>query len=413
MFIEEPKIHVSFHTPAHSGEAYKGRDFFAADITELSFSDNLLSPEKELKKLNAAWAEALSLPYAYLTTGGATTALRIAMSAVKGSILILGGAHVSVWNILKARGGRHYFAKDVKSARENLDGADISLVVATYPDYYGNAESLAETKALAMSLGAALLVDSSHGSHFALCDDLPLSASGYADLVVYSLHKTLPVMTGGALVSAKPEYRDKIAVGVKTEQSTSPSYAVIKSFEYALDEIKNFPKKYAEIFETLGYFKEDLTGTPFSVVKNDDPTRLVIDSPFDASAVSSKLEEAGIYCEAQAGGKLVFIVTPYNMKYLSYLALTLKSITELPPKKERRAPDVPPVKVFDFNGCDFVLKKPTESIGDRLYLEIGEYPPATPVWFFGDEITEDTVEYIGSSPSGLFGLVNGKVAVIK
>lgn len=412
MFIKEPKTHVSFHTPAHSGEAYKGRDFFAADITELSYSDNLLSPEKELKKLNAAWAEALSLPYAYLTTGGATAALRIAISAVKGSVLVLGGAHVSVWNILKSRGGRHYFAKDAKTAREKLDGADISLVVATYPDYFGNAQSLAETKALAMSFGAALLVDSSHGSHFALCDDLPLSASQYADLVVYSLHKTLPVMTGGALISAKPEYRDRLSVGVKTEQSTSPSYAVIRSFEYALEEIKNFPKKYAEIFETLSYFRDDLIGTPFTVVKNDDPTRLVVESPFDSAAVSAKLEEAGIYCEAQGNGKLVFIVTPYNMKYLSYLALILKSIKDLPPKKERRVPQVCDVKVFDFDGSDFVLKKPSDAIGDRLYLEIGEYPPATPVWFYGDEVTEETVEYIESS-SGLFGLVNGKVAVIK
>lgn len=413
MFIKEPQIHVSFHTPAHSGEAYKGRDFFTADITELSYSDNLLSPEKELKKLNAAWAEALSLPYAYLTTGGATAALRIAMAAVKGSVLVLGGAHVSVWNILKSRGGRHYFAKDVKSAREKLGGADISLVVATYPDYYGNAASLAETKALAMSLGAALLVDSSHGSHFALCDELPLSASQYADLVVYSLHKTLPVMTGGALVSAKPEYRDAISVRVGTEQSTSPSYAVIRSFEYALEEIKNFPKKYSEIFETLTYFKEDLTGTPFSVVKNDDPTRLVVESPFDSAAVAAKLEEAGIYCEAAGFGKLVFIVTPYNMKYLSYLAMTLKSITGLPPKKERRVPESDAVRVFDFDGRDFVLKKPSDAVGDRLYLEIGEYPPATPVWFYGDEVTEETVEYIEASPSGLFGLVNGRVAVIK
>ena len=413
MFIKEPHIHVSFHTPGHSGEAYKGRDFFSADITELSYSDNLLSPQDSLKQLNAAWAEALSLPYAYLTTGGATTALRIAMSAVSGPVLIIGGAHVSVWNILKARGGRHFFAKDVKTAREKFADEQISLVIATYPDYYGNAVSLTETKTLAMSLGAALLVDASHGSHFPLCEDSPLSASVYADLVVYSLHKTLPVMTGGALVSGKPEYKDRLSVKVKTEQSTSPSYAVIRSFEYALEEIRSFPKRYEEIFETLQYFKEDIRGTDFSVVKNDDPTRLVIASESDTAAVSEKLEEAGIYCEAYDSEKLIFIVTPYNMKYLSYLAITLKGMENLPPKKERVIPETPDCRIFDFSPCDFALKKPSEAIGDKLYLEIGDYPPAVPVWFYGDTVTEETVAFIDSAPSGLFGLVNGRVAVIK
>ncbi len=413
MFIKEPRIHVSFHTPGHSGEAYKGRDFFSADITELSYSDNLLSPENGLKKLNAAWAEALSLPYAYLTTGGATAALRIAMSAVGGSVLIIGGAHVSVWNILKARGGRHFYAKDVKTAREKFSDESVSLIIATYPDYYGNAGSLTEIKTLAMSLGAALLIDASHGSHFPLCEELPVSASVYADLVVYSLHKTLPVMTGGALVSGKPEYRDRLAVKAKTEQSTSPSYAVIRSFEYALEEIRNFPKRYGDIFETLGYFKEDIRGTGFSVVKNDDPTRLVITSDYDAAAVAARLEEAGIFPEACDGDRIIFIVTPYNMKYLSYLAITLKGMENLPPKKQRAVPEAPDFKAFDFTACDFILKKPSEAIGDRLYLEIGDYPPAVPVWFYGDTVTEETVAFIGSAPSGLFGLVNGRVAVIK
>lgn len=413
MFIEEPKIHVSFHTPGHSGEAYKGRDFFSADITELSFSDNLLSPASALKKLNAAWASAMSLPYAFLTTGGATTALRIAMSAVPGSVLVIGGAHVSVWNVLKSRGGRHYFAKNAKTALEKFADENISLVVATYPDYFGNAQSLADVKTLAMRLGAALLVDSSHGSHFAFCEDLPLSASVYADLAVYSLHKTLPVLTGGALVTGKPEFLDRISVKVKTEQSTSPSYAVIRSFEYALEEIKNFPKRYEEVFETLEFFKEDINGTGFRAVKNDDPTRLVLSSDYDAPSVARKLEEAGIFCEACDSEKLVFIVTPYNMKYLSYLAIVLKEMKDLPPKKERAVPIIPDAKVFDFEPCEFVLKTPSEALGDKLYLEIGDYPPASPVWFFGDTVNEDTVAFIDSAPSGLFGLVNGKVAVIK
>ena len=108
-----------------------------------------------------------------------------------------------------------------------------SALVVTSPDYFGNTLDLEYIKGLCESCGAALIVDAAHGSHFAFCDRLPVSATGYGDLVIHSFYKTMPVMTGGAL-HCKESTPKRAAFALSEIHTTSPSYPVMLSIESAV-----------------------------------------------------------------------------------------------------------------------------------------------------------------------------------
>ena len=59
--------------------------------------------------------------------------------------------------------------------------------------------------------------------------------------------------------------------------------------------------------------------SPYEVVKTDDPTRLVIASPYDGAEVCAELERRGIFAEMSYQNKEVFIVNPYNADKLHLL----------------------------------------------------------------------------------------------
>ncbi len=404
--------HVSFHTPGHSGEAYKGRGIFDYDLTELSCTDNLLSPTGELKELCARWAEVYSGGFARLVTAGATSAITACLDVLEGTPLIIGDCHLSIYNTLKKKGGKAIVAKDIAIAAECLKKDKIDYLIFTYPDYLGRDNGLAKAVELKTLYSIPLFIDSAHGSHFEFCDKLPVSASECGDLVVYSLHKTLPVCTGGALIVGDKKYETAIGVAIRTTHTTSPSFMTIESFKWALEELKDSKKNYDFTLSSIDLFLEDIAkDSRYTVVKTDDKTRLVIDSIGDNYRVAAMLEECGIYPEGVCDEGVIFIVTPYNAKHLSLLALTLKGLDELGSKK-------PPfiregaVRVLEFAKSSYELVDLDQAVGRRLYGEIGFYPPATPIYFYGDVLEDEDIKKI-KEQDNIFGLENGKAVVLK
>ena len=82
-----------------------------------------------------------------------------------------------------------------------LEGADALLL--TSPDYYGNIADLSAIRAFCNQTGKLLLIDGAHGGHLHFHKDL--YAGAYADMWVDGVHKSLPALTQGAVVSARTE----------------------------------------------------------------------------------------------------------------------------------------------------------------------------------------------------------------
>ncbi len=329
MLKAQKRRHISFHTPGHKRPG--------ADITELSYSDNLASPKGVLSLAEREVAEILGADKSFLLTDGSTSGVLSMIYAFR----LAGGkklalpvfSHGSALHACKALGvspvwifSKTSFGipeqpseKEIEKALQQADG-----LFLTSPDYYGFLAPLSFAKELCKEAGKPLLVDGAHGGHLHFTND---HAGKFADLWVDGVHKSLPALTQGAVVSAKGEWVQRLQTAVKTFRTTSPSYPILASVEAAV----KFPRNLK--IETLANeFKKQ-----YGCVKNDDWTKVLV--PFGACArdASEMLEKKGIYAEFCDGNYLLFYLSPCTKpKELKILG---RELCRLPRGKvERDAP---------------------------------------------------------------------------
>ncbi|MDD4315742.1 MAG: hypothetical protein PHC84_01125 [Clostridia bacterium] len=408
--LQKNSKNISFHTPGHNSTL--PGVFTKFDTTELAYSDNLLEARGVIKELEDKISKVYTVRRAFISTNGATNCILTAVYALKayGGFLIFGDAHTSVYNAIRLSKASAFPCATLQDSPP--DGA--KCLVVTYPDYFGNCPDLIQAKRYADRYGLFLLVDSSHGSHFVFNKKFPVAATRYADLAVCSLHKTLPVATGGAvLLCNRQELTDRVTLARRFFHSTSPSYITLASIERAMN---LFVSKGEEMYEktfaaVCGFTKAD-TGC-FYCAKTADVTRLVMCSRFEGAAVSAELSKRGIDVEMSADNKIVAIVTPYNYKKLPKLARALKKISELSlpeykqVKKSERQAVVTPVLSDAYE-----LVAPEAAVGRRAYCDMGVYPPGVPAVVAGEVITPEAAELLEKNASNSFGLVNGLAAVL-
>lgn len=457
--------HISFHTPGHNGgvsvteDSRESGTFFDTryDVTELSYTDNLLETSGVLRDLERRAAEAFGAEELFLFTNGATGAVFAAIAATEGKIAVVGQAHVSVYRALSLFRKRAVYCRDLDALSEYLTKARtgqaerVAAIFATSPDYFGNSENLAAFRAAADAEDAALIVDASHGSHFAFCKKFPKRATEYGDLVIYSLHKTLPVLTGSAAIAVKRAYAEAAYEARRLTHTTSPSYPVLLSVEAAISKLRHGETDYEEVFSLLEYFREDIKHTSFRILENDDPTRLIVGCGFDGAELTAALEEFGIFAECSFRNAAVFIVTPYNKQYLPYLADALKTIAARRSKERKNKGEsaesgvirsdagardgILTLKGNDFEGVlereadDFPnppeikellpFAERSEAVeienaeGRILNAPLGLYPPGVPLFFAGDVVSRNMIAFIKKNRSRMFGLARKGVSVVK
>ena len=98
--------------------------------------------------------------------------------------------------------------------REN---PDVKAAVITSPNYEGLCSDIKSIASILHKKNIPLIVDEAHGAHFAFSDRFPdtaLSLGG--DIVIQSLHKTLPVLTQCSVLHIKSDIvdRNKVAQAV-------------------------------------------------------------------------------------------------------------------------------------------------------------------------------------------------------
>ncbi len=406
------KSHVSFHTPGHSGEAYKGRDFFLSDVTELSYTDNLLSPTGEILELEKKLASFYNADFSLISCNGATACVAAAAAVMGGTCLVIGGAHRSLFNAVRGYGGSVVVAGNLSVAKNYAEDNLVDYVFVTYPDYLGRDLGIEKIAKFCRDKNLPLVIDSAHGSHFAFSDNSAVSATEYGDLVICSLHKTLPVLTGGALLVGKEKYRSKAFFELTLRHSTSPSYMTLESIAALVDNIEDVKKGFSALAEITEEFKSDVEKTTrYKIATAADPFRLVIEAP-DGYRLASYLEDNGVYAETAFNRGVVLIATPYNMKHLGLVAELLRRAPDYPSCALGDAP-TPMLKKVDYFKTDYEEVDVESALGRRLFSEIGAYPPGVPSYFFGDKIDEEFLAFFRDYENLLFGTCNGKLFVIK
>ena len=282
-----------FHMPGHKRNVEKASamtgmggfpDPFSIDITEIDGFDNLHHPEGILKE-SMEWAAGV---YGadrtwYLVNGSSCGILSAVSAAVEpgGRILISRNCHKSVYHgvilnqldisyiypqilgDLGIQGG--ILAEDVDRALDR--DPDIQAVLIVSPTYDGVVSDIRAIAQAAHRHGVPLLVDEAHGAHFPFGGEggaFPRSALELgADLVIQSLHKTLPSLTQTAVMHGKEGLVDLDLVSqyLQIYQSSSPSYVFLAAIEQCIFEMEQKGRAELEAFaRRLHRLRERLQG---------------------------------------------------------------------------------------------------------------------------------------------------------
>lgn len=249
---------TSFHMPGHKyggcGLKASFNHFWEIDVTEIPGADNLHDPEDILLEAKQFAMKVYgSRESFFLVNGSSCGIMAMIMGSVRRGekIIISRDAHRSVHQGVSL-GGLHpiylmpkvdpktgiAIGIDEKALREALETHnDIKAVVCTYPSYSGACVDLPAIRKITEDKGVLLLVDEAHGAHLWLNDALPPSALEFgADVVVQSLHKTMPALTQTAILHLGTERADRenISKYLAIFQSSSPSYVLMSSIDEAI-----------------------------------------------------------------------------------------------------------------------------------------------------------------------------------
>lgn len=246
-----------FHMPGHkrNTKLMQMPNPYSIDYTEIDGLDDLheasAHPDRDSLIANSMRraSRLYGSLYSFFLVGGSTSGLigSILAATKRGDrVLIPRNCHKSVYNALSLTGLRPVYiypsadhdygvyaelcAEDVRKAL--ADYPDIRLVVVVSPTFYGIVSDIAAISEAAHEKSIPVLVDEAHGPHLGLSTYFPNSAVREgADIVVQSLHKTLPALTQTSILHICSSRVDPEAIArtLAVLESSSPSYILMAS----------------------------------------------------------------------------------------------------------------------------------------------------------------------------------------
>lgn len=250
-----------FHMPGHkrNEEEELWKQIFSIDITEIDDFDNLHDATGIIERAQKKGAELWGSKESFFLVNGSTCGNLAAIFAgvsEGGEMMVARNCHISVHHGVELRNIiPHYIYPKLNTENDIPVGITVEQVkelfqmypnsealMITSPTYEGYVSEIKEIAQFCHEKGILLIVDEAHGAHFGFHDDLPTSAlSQGADLVIQSLHKTLPSLTQTAILHVGKDSvvnMEKVRKYLSYFQSTSPSYVFLACMERCVDLVK-------------------------------------------------------------------------------------------------------------------------------------------------------------------------------
>ena len=436
------------------------------DVTEVSGTDDLHHPEEMILKSQQQLSEIYGSYASYYMVNGSTGGILSAIGAVadagkaadNNKIIIARNCHKSVYNAVKLfdlqpiyvepeyvelECGEGKSGESVYMSQTDCDsyiyGAikpqqiklvveqhkDVCAVVITSPTYEGVVSDVEGIKKVLELYNIPLIVDEAHGAHLpfmAGAGGLPASAVSLgADIVVQSLHKTLPALTQTAVIHVNNE---KLCDGVQKYlsvfMSSSPSYLMLCAMEQAVVDSWEWKlhNGYEEYLKTLRDFRENigkLTNIKLlgniqekSVAENQvdkaklsgyedrehillDETRIVLYTSYPGELIGKRLRELGNIEIEMSGVNYVVLISTYmdSLEDFEHLKRVIKLLDEELGSQKLSLDDSN--KAVDKALWDEQLYKLVGTCAtDNIYV----YPPGSYIVAAGEVITEEAVDKI-------------------
>lgn len=291
-----------YHMPGHKRRLKTDtmRELAQIDITEIDGFDNLHDAQRILKRIQEEAAAAYGAEESFFLVNGSTAGILSAISTAVspgGKILMVRGAHKSAYHAAYLRDlqiaylwpGVHPLfgcnlpatAKEVEEALQQTP--DVQAVFIVSPTYEGLAADVKSIAEAAHKRNIPLIVDEAHGAHLGFDGRWPESSVKQgADLVIQSLHKTLPAPTQTAIlhVNGKLVDRCRLRRFLGIYQTSSPSYIFMAAMEDAIATTSaNREKLFGDFWEYWKRMTESLSACRnliFLKEENSDPGKLAV-----------------------------------------------------------------------------------------------------------------------------------------
>lgn len=245
-----------YHMPGHKRRLYTEAIASAAwDITEIDGFDNLHDAAGILRQLQEKAADAYGAEESFFLINGSTAGILTAVSAAveeAGELLMVRNCHKSAYHAAYLRNLNIKYiwpeihpefgcsmavtATQVEEALLSAPQAKAVLIVSpTYEGFVAEIEQIAE---VVHKRGIPLIVDEAHGAHLGFHSAFRENSNRLgADIVIHSLHKTLPSLTqtGVLHVNGTRIDRTKLRKFLSIYQSSSPSYILMAGMEEAIE----------------------------------------------------------------------------------------------------------------------------------------------------------------------------------
>lgn len=394
--------------PGHKRNKAFGITGSEIDITEIPGFDNLHAPCGAIKEIENALMGFYGSKRSFLSVGGSSLGIIAAVFALcrpGDEILVAENCHKSVFYACELRGLKaHYIRAEYIDElgifgavnQASLDFAvskhpGAAAAVITSPTYEGIVSKV--------SCQIPLITDAAHGAHFPFGNfpEYPKS-----EIVISSLHKTLPCLTqtavinvyDGALAAKTAKYIDML-------ETTSPSYVLMNSASVCCEYLKDAADDFHMLDLALDrLYKTKLEKLEFKIF--DDKSRIVIScrkANITGAALADILRrEYKIECEYHSVNyiNLIATVADAGAPFARLADALLKIDKSLEKRPPRRLPKLPqrsaPAGEADIEKC---TKTPLCAAAGKISAElISAYPPGAPIITAGQVFTDEIIEYI-------------------
>ena len=424
--------YARLHMPGHKGASISplGK-LMAYDVTEVEGTDSLFEDDGPLKELEEIFTRLYDTKGTVMSAGGSTLCIQAMLRMVakkEGRILAGRNIHAAAVNAMALLGLEPVWVYPNRKQEERLIGEispdeirsvlekekqegtldSLCAVYVTSPDYFGVMSDIRSIAQIAHEYGLPLLVDNAHGAHLHFLKEEYHPMQLGADFCCDSLHKTMPALTGAALLhTSDAKYCPQMKGAMTVFGSTSPNYLIMLSMDStAAFLMQDGAERIQQTVTQCEKLRQKAREKGFVLPQHCDPMRLTLPlagTGWDAQNFRKLLRKHKIMEEYLSDSGCVLLFSPFNREEDFKCTKALLDEVLVQNQPFTAFPIVPSEKVMSLREAFLSPKEsvPVEKAEGRIAAQVKiTCPPGIPLVMPGERLHKEIIKILKNS--GIF-----------
>lgn len=424
--------YARLHMPGHKGASISPfGELMAYDVTEVEGTDSLFEDDGPLKELEEIFTRLYDTKGTVMSAGGSTLCIQAMLRMVakkEGRILAGRNIHAAAVNAMALLGLEPVWVYPNRKQEERLIGEiapdeirnvlekekqegtldSLCAVYVTSPDYFGVMSDIRSIAQIAHEYGLPLLVDNAHGAHLHFLKEEYHPMQLGADLCCDSLHKTMPALTGAALLhTSDAKYCPQMKGAMTVFGSTSPNYLIMLSMDStAAFLMQDGAERIQQTVTRCEELRQKAREKGFVLPQHCDPMRLTLPlagTGWDAQNFRKLLRKHKIMEEYLSDSGCVLLFSPFNREEDFKRTKALLDEVLIQNQPFTAFPIVPSEKVMSLREAFLSPKEsvPVEKAEGRIAAQVKiTCPPGIPLVMPGERLHKEIIKILKNS--GIF-----------